>query len=74
MLVLSRGWDALSVKRGKNTIVIGEGENEVRVVLIETRKGRKARIGIEAGKHIPVHRLEVREAIERKKQRGEGTE
>jgi len=56
MLILSR-------KRDQD-IVIGAGENQVVVRVIEIR-GDKVRLGIEAPKHVPVHRREVAELIKR---------
>jgi len=56
MLVLSR--------KVNERILIG---NDVEVVLVEIR-GNKCRIGIEAPKHIKVHRQEVYVAIERANQ------
>ena len=54
MLVLSR--------REQEIICIGD---HIRIVVIETR-GDKVRLGIEAPSDLPVHRLEVYEAIKRK--------
>ncbi len=53
MLVLSR-------KRGE-VITVGE---HIRIIMIDIR-GDKCRIGIECDPSIPVHRLEVYEAIKR---------
>ncbi len=53
MLVLSR----------KLNEVICVGDN-IRIILVDLR-GDKARIGIECDPSIPVHRLEVYEAIKR---------
>lgn len=55
MLVLSRHRD--------ESIVIGD---DVRIVVVEI-KGDKVRLGIEAPKDVSVHRLEVWEAINRRK-------
>lgn len=52
MLVLSRKLDEV--------IMIGD---DVRITVVELR-GDKVKIGIEAPKEIPVHRLEVYEKIE----------
>ncbi len=52
MLVLSRNRN--------QTIMIGD----VRVTIVDI-KGEKVRVGIEAPKDVPVHRLEVYEAIQR---------
>lgn len=53
MLVLSRHRDEV--------ICIG---HDVRITIVDIR-GDKVRIGIEAPEVVPVHRLEVYEAIER---------
>lgn len=58
MLVLSR-------KVGEE-IIIGNGPDAVRIVLVEIKGPEKVRIGIVAPRHISVHRKEVAEAIERK--------
>jgi carbon storage regulator len=55
MLVLSRQKD--------ESIMIGD---EVEVTIVDVR-GDKVRLGITAPKHIPVHRKEVYEAIQREK-------
>jgi len=55
MLVLSR--------KKNESIVIGDGLNQVLVTVVEIR-GDKVRIGIEAAKAIPIHRSEVLAAIE----------
>lgn len=52
MLVLSRKKDEV--------IVIN---NEIKIKIVEV-KGDKVRIGVDAPKDVPVHRLEVQEAIE----------
>lgn len=57
MLVLSR-------KRNE-ALVIGDN---ITIVVVDIR-GDKVRLGIEAPKEIPVHRLEVQEAIERERAR-----
>ncbi|MBN1555627.1 MAG: carbon storage regulator CsrA [Phycisphaerae bacterium] len=56
MLVLSRQRD--------ETIMIGD---EVQVTVVDIR-GEKVRLGITAPPHIPVHRKEVYEAIQREGQ------
>lgn len=53
MLVLSR--------KKNESIVIND---DIRVVIVEIR-GDKVRLGVEAPSEIPVHRLEVYEAIKR---------
>ena len=55
MLVLSRKKD--------ESIIIGD---EVEVMIVDVR-GDKVRLGITAPKHIPVHRREVYDAIQREK-------
>ena len=56
MLVLSRQKD--------ESIMIGD---EVEVIIVDIR-GDKVRLGITAPKHIPVHRREIYDAIQREKQ------
>ena len=56
MLVLSR--------KKNEVIVIGEGENQVRLMVVEIR-GDKVRLGVEADRSVPVHREEVYDAIQR---------
>lgn len=56
MLVLSRQKD--------ESIVIGEGDDEVEIKIVEIHP-TKVRLGITARREIPVHRKEVREAIDR---------
>ena len=58
MLVLTR-------KRHEG-IVIGEGENQINLVVVEIR-GDRVRIGIDAPKQVNVDRLEVHMAKERDK-------
>ena len=55
MLVLSRQKD--------ESIVIGD---DVEITIVDVR-GDKVRLGITAPKHIPVHRREVYDAIQREK-------
>jgi len=55
MLVLSRQRD--------QSIMIGD---DVKVTIVDVR-GDKVRLGITAPKNIPVHRMEVYEAIQREK-------
>lgn len=62
MLVLSRHRD--------ESIMIGDG---IVVTVIDIR-GDKVRLGIEAPQDIPVHRLEVYEAITRERERGRAAE
>lgn len=63
MLVLSR--------KKNESIVIGEGENAITLVVVEIR-GDKVRLGIEAPKDVPVHRQEVYDAIQTHKNEGQG--
>ncbi len=61
MLVLSRQKD--------ESIMIGD---EVEITIVDVR-GDKVRLGITAPKHIPVHRREIYDAIQREKaQKAEG--
>ena len=63
MLVLSRQKD--------ETIMIGD---DVEITIVDVR-GDKVRLGITAPKHIPVHRREVYDAIQREKaEKTENTE
>ena len=57
MLVLSRHRD--------ECIMIGD---DVTITVVDIR-GDKVRLGIDAPKHVPVHRQEVYEAIKRENQR-----
>jgi len=59
MLVLSR--------KKNESIVIND---DITIVVVEIR-GDKVRLGIEAPKHVPVHRREVYDAIKRSEQQGE---
>jgi carbon storage regulator len=56
MLVLSR--------KKNQAIVLGSGPDVVTIVVVEIR-GDKVRLGIEAPKEVPVHRLEIYDAIQR---------
>jgi len=56
MLVLSRQKD--------ESIMIGD---DVKITIVDVR-GDKVRLGISAPKEIPVHRIEIYEAIQREKQ------
>ncbi|MFA6492706.1 MAG: carbon storage regulator [Patescibacteria group bacterium] len=58
MLVLAR-------KVGQS-IVIGEGDNEAEILVIEIR-GDQIRLGINARRNIPVHRKELLEQIKAEK-------
>lgn len=59
MLVLSR--------KKNETIVIN---NDITIVVVEIR-GDKVRLGVEAPREVSVHRREVYDAIERKKEKGQ---
>ena len=57
----------LVLARAKNEVImIGD---DIRVVVVEVRHDGKVRLGIEAPKEIPVHRLEVYEAIRAQKKK-----
>lgn len=58
MLVLSRHRD--------ESIIIGD---DIIVTIVDIR-GDKVRLGIQAPSHIPVHRQEIYDAIQREKSRG----
>ena len=58
MLVLSRHRD--------ESIIIGD---DIVVTIVDIR-GDKVRLGIQAPTHIPVHRQEIYDAIQREKSRG----
>ena len=60
MLVLSRQRD--------ETIMIGD---DIRITVVDIR-GDKVRVGIDAPKHIQVHRKEVYDAIQRENRRAAG--
>jgi len=62
MLVLSRQRD--------ESIMIGD---DVKITIVDVR-GDKVRLGIEAPKHIPVHRMEIYEAIQREKKEKQAQE
>ncbi len=58
----------LVLSRHKNeSIIIGDGDQKIEIIVVEIR-GDKVRLGIEAPKQVPVHRLEVYEAIKRNRQ------
>lgn len=54
MLVLSR--------KKNESIVIGEGDNAITIVVVDVR-GDRVRLGVQADAKIPVHRSEVYAAI-----------
>lgn len=62
MLVLSRHRD--------EAIVINGGTDDEIVITVVDIRGDKVRLGIAAPIEIPVHRLEVQNAIEREKRQG----
>jgi carbon storage regulator len=63
MLVLSRQRD--------ESIMIGD---DVEITIVDVR-GDKVRLGINAPKHIPVHRREIYDAIQKEKaEKAEGAE
>ena len=74
--ILKAGGEIVSNASGKNgTLVLSRSQDEsvvlgseIEIFVVEIR-GDKVRIGIEAPKHIPVHRREVYDAIKREKQR-----
>lgn len=61
MLVLRR--------RKDEKIIIGEGEDQVMVQVVEIREG-SVKLGIVAAEHIPVNREEVWKAVESEKRDG----
>jgi carbon storage regulator len=60
MLVLSRQKD--------ESIMIGDN---IKITIVDVR-GAKVRLGITAPKEVPVHRIEVYEAIQREKNQQRG--
>jgi carbon storage regulator len=62
MLVLSRQRD--------ESIMVGD---DVEITIVDVR-GDKVRLGITAPKHIPVHRREIYDAIQREKKQKEAQE
>jgi len=59
VLVLSR--------RKNEQLVIGEGDSQVIITLVDIRGDGKVRIGIDANRDTPVHRKEVYDAIQRER-------
>lgn len=57
MLVLSRAVE--------QRIVIGAGPDQIVIAITDIRRG-KVRVGIDAPKHVLVHRQEVYESIQRR--------
>lgn len=47
--------------------------DDVKITIVDVR-GDKVRLGIEAPKHIPVHRMEIYEAIQREKKEKQAQE
>lgn len=45
-------------------IVIRDGADEIRVMVVAVLPGAKVRLGIDAPKHVTVNRLEVQEDID----------
>lgn len=62
MLVLSRQRD--------ESIIIGDN---IKITVVDIR-GDKVRLGIQAPREIPVHRLEIAEAIHRESMAAEGSD
>jgi len=60
MLVLSR--------KKNESIIAGEGENQVIITVIEVR-GDRVRLGIQADPKLPIHRQEVYLAIQKEKEK-----
>lgn len=62
MLILTR--------RISESIIIGD---DVKITVLGV-KGNQVRLGIDAPKHLPVHREEIYERIQHEKKTGTGTE
>jgi carbon storage regulator len=60
MLVLSR--------KKNECIILGDGPDAIKIYVVDIGPG-KVRIGVEASKEVPVHRLEIYEAIQREGRR-----
>jgi carbon storage regulator len=58
MLILTR--------RISETLIIGEGDDAIRVQILGV-KGNQVRVGVDAPKHIAVHREEVYDRIQAEK-------
>ena len=52
----------LVLSRKKNEVIVIN--NNITITIVDIR-GDKVRLGVEAPKEVPVHRLEVHDAIER---------
>ncbi|NQS89559.1 carbon storage regulator CsrA [Patescibacteria group bacterium] len=65
MLVLTRQKD--------ESIMIGEGDNVVEIVIVDVR-GERVRLGIIAPRDVSVHRKEIFEAIKKEKEEREKQE
>lgn len=61
MLVLTR--------TANQSIIIGEGQNQVEVIILGVN-GTQVKVGVEAPKHIAVHRDEIHRRIQQEKQHG----
>ena len=56
----------LVLTRGKNeTVMIGD---DIEVTVVEVRRDGRVRLGFTVPRHIPVHRREVYDRIQKKKQ------
>lgn len=55
MLILTR--------RISETLIIGEGEDAIRVQILGV-KGNQVRVGVDAPKHVSVHREEIYDRIQ----------
>lgn len=65
--ILILGRTVSAVDPTKSEIIIGEGERQVVITLVEVRRGY-ARIGVEAPLDVPVHRGEIFRKIHGEKQ------
>jgi carbon storage regulator len=61
MLVLTRNRD--------EEVIIDTGSERIRVCVVDIR-GDKIRLGFDAPKHVTIHRLEVQEAVDRRRKGG----
>jgi carbon storage regulator len=61
------GFAMLVLSRKKNeSIVLGEGEDQIVLSVIEIR-GDRVRLGIQANQKVPVHRKEIYDQIQKEK-------
>lgn len=67
-LIFNKEVKMLVLSRKKNETIVIDDTIEITVVEI---RGDKVRLGINAPKEVSVHRLEVKEAIDREKQRAQ---